>query len=81
MNEAILLSAAPTSARLLPRGHQTWGILSAIDPAEGGLIRVTLGTQERLVPEELYADLAGMLGQPVAIVHIDDEYRCWVIRA
>ena len=81
MNEAIVFPSASTSARLLPRGHQTWGILSSIDPAEGGLIRVTLGTQERLVAEELYADLAGMIGQPVAIVHLGDEYRCGVIRA
>ena len=79
--QAIVFPTSPAPARLLPRGHQAWGILSAIDPAEFGLIRVTLGTQERLVPEELYTDLAGMLGQPVAIVHIDDEYRCGVLRA
>jgi hypothetical protein len=81
MIEAVLLSTAPAQPRLLPRGHQTWGILRSIEPVGGGLICATLGTQERLVPEELYTDLAGMIGRPVAVVRIDDEYRCGVIRA
>lgn len=75
----VLLSTVPASPRLLPRNHQTWGILRSIEPVGGGLICATLGTLERLVPEELATELQGMIGQPVAIVHIDDEYRCGVI--
>jgi hypothetical protein len=71
-----ILSAEPLPARLLPRGHQMWGILRSIKAVGGGLICIVLGTRETLVPEELSSELQSMIGQPVAVAHIDDEYRC-----
>ena len=74
--QAIIISSAPAPARLLPRGHQMWGILRSVEPVGGGLVCATLGTRETLVPEELSTELQGMICQPVAIVHVEDEYRC-----
>ncbi len=73
---AVILSSEPLPARLLPRGHQIWGVLRSIEHVGGGLICATLGTRQALIPEELSTELQGMIGQAVAVAHIDDQYRC-----
>jgi hypothetical protein len=63
--------------RLLPRCHQTWGILHYAEPVGGGLVCTTIGAHRDLFPEEYAEKLQGLIGQTAVIVRTEkDEYGC-----
>jgi len=56
-------------AKLLEDGHETWGILYSIEPVGDGLIVAVFGHQRPvLLPEELFDQLQGMIGQHAVVV-------------
>lgn len=55
-----------------------WGILTAVEPAWDGLIRVEVSHMEYLVSESLLTQLSGLVGQKVVIGQVKGLWRAGV---
>ncbi len=72
---AASITALPPEPRLMPKDHALWGTLCLVQPVGDGLIQVRVGRWDRLVSATLLKKLQKMIGQRVAIVRIDDEWK------
>lgn len=60
---------------ILPPGRIFWGILEAVEPVGDGLLLARISGREYLVDESLQPVLAGLLGKPATIGHVDGKWR------
>jgi len=71
---SLLESLASRNPQILPQGRSIGGLLEAVEPIGGGLVRVVVSGRERLVDEELLETLQGLIGQQVAIGHFFGQW-------